>query len=280
MRVILVISSVVGFAFPVFADPVMSEKDSAAPKNFQKSIAEASAKISNLEKTKADLAEKINTSQQTIANAEKAMKSAQTDAKNASGGATPPLTEKQREIFVKAHADYIKAKYEFEPAIKKAKDDLAKVDQDLEALQQTVKAEKFPGDVQGKTKELLNEGMAQTVVAKADRQNTILQNRLRTADLRADFMDLDIKTLGVEAKLNNLEKQYDKSNLGAYLQDKFGQLLNSQVVCSAVKRCAVTDAKKIEPEKIRQELFPESQAQAIRSDYYDKVNKKQAPPVQ
>jgi prefoldin subunit 5 len=267
MRVILGICSVVSFAFPVFADPQLGEKSEKAPavkKNFEKSIAEASAKISNLEKTKAELAQKIYDSQRNVTNAEKTMKNAQ----NVSGGT--PLTDKQRGVFLKAHADYLKTNSEFEPALTKAKADLAKVDQELEGLQQTVKvekAEKFSGDIQSKTADLYNEA-----------QNTVLQNRLRTADLRSDFMELDIKKLRVEATLDDMEKLYDKSVLGAYLQDKFGQLLNSQSICSAVKRCAVSDPKKIDPEKIRQELFPESKE--VRSDYYDKVNKKQATPVQ
>jgi prefoldin subunit 5 len=277
MRVILGICVGVSFAFPVFADPQLGEKTPAVKKNFEKSIAEASAKISNLEKTKAELAQKIYDSARNITSAEKTMKNAQ----DASGGA--PLTDKQLGIFRKTHADYLKAKSEFEPALLKAKVDLAKVDQELEALQQSVKtekAEKFSGDIQGQTATIYNEKMAQADVANADMQNTILKNRFRTVDLRSAFMDLDIKKLGVEATLNDMEKDYDKSVLGAYLQDKFGQLLNSQVICSAVKRCPTNDPKKIEPERIRKELFPESAADAVRSDYYEKVNKKQATPVQ
>ena len=65
-----------------------------------------------------------------------------------------------------------------------------------------------------------------------------------------------------------MESVYDKSLLGAYVQDKIGQLLNSQVICSARKRCLDGDPKKIPAEKIKDELFPETRH---RSDYFDRV---------
>lgn len=278
IRVILGICTVVGFASPVFADPVMSEKAPVETKTVEARLAEANKNISKLETRKEALSKSANESQQRITSAHNAMKNAEADLMKAGGGATVPLTDKQREIYLKAKADYQKTRDEFAPSMLKTKAELGTVEDELKNLAQTVKSEKFAESIQAQAKAVGPDAINKFNINKVEKQNAVSQSRLRTAELRSAFLELDLKSYGVDATLNDMEKIYDKSLLGAYLQDKFGQLLNSQSICSAVKRCAVADAKKIDPEKIRQELFPESQA--TRSDYYDKVNKKQAPPVQ
>ena len=77
----------------------------------------------------------------------------------------------------------------------------------------------------------------------------------------------------IDEQLDAIERVYDKSVMGAYLQDKIGQLLNSDVICTARKRCLDSKPIKISPETIRKELFPESVSGKQRSDYHDKARK-------
>jgi prefoldin subunit 5 len=280
IRMVLGLCLSVGFVVPAFADPVMGETASTSDskKSFDSSISDATQKLTKLEAKKDVLNKSISETQQRITSAYVAMKSAEQNLDKAAGGATVPLTDKQRDLYQKAKSDYEKAKADNGPALNKLKGDANTLDTELKAVSITVKSEKFGDVIQTKSREIAPDAVAKFNQAKLDKQNTLLQTRLRVADLRMNFMDLDLKANGIESTLNDMEKIYDKTVLGAYLQDKFGQLLNSQSICSAIKRCAVSDPKKIDAEKIRQELFPESQA--IRSDYYDKVNKKQAPSVQ
>ena len=71
----------------------------------------------------------------------------------------------------------------------------------------------------------------------------------------------------IDKVLDEVERLYDRTVLGAYMQDKIGQLLNSQVICAARKRCATGDPERIDPQKIRDELFPTSTQ--TRESYYD-----------
>ena len=57
--------------------------------------------------------------------------------------------------------------------------------------------------------------------------------------------------------------------IGAYVQDKVSQLVNSITICRAMRRCEVGEEKPIDSESIQKELFPTSQP--VRSEHYDKV---------
>ncbi|MCB0347876.1 MAG: hypothetical protein KDD37_03530 [Bdellovibrionales bacterium] len=110
---------------------------------------------------------------------------------------------------------------------------------------------------------------------KQDRTNIAnFERKLRATQVQADFAALETEIKDFDRKLDLVESQYDKSLMGAYIQDKIGQLLNSQAICAARKRCATNDPQKIDPEVIRQELFPESAK--TRSDYYEKVKSRRS----
>lgn len=274
MRVILGICFVVGFAAPVLAQPVPVKAKAAEVSN-----TDNGQKLAKLQARKDALAKSISETENRVNFAYTKMKNAEGELSKAAGGATAALTDTHREIFVKAKADFDKTDAENKASLVKMKLEAEKLDDELAETSRKVAGEKFASDkIPTMSVEAVATLRTQTAVAKLDKQNSILADRLQVSDLRRDFAELDLKSNGINDTLNKMEKIYDKSVLGAYLQDKFGQLLNSQSICSAVKRCAVADPKKIDAEKIRQELFPESQA--IRSDYYEKVNKKQAPSVQ
>ena len=85
--------------------------------------------------------------------------------------------------------------------------------------------------------------------------------------LQARFSELDDNLEDIDQVLDSVETIYDRTVLGAYMQDKIGQLLNSQVICTARKRCAIRDPEKIPPGVIQRELFPTSER--IRESYYN-----------
>ncbi len=89
---------------------------------------------------------------------------------------------------------------------------------------------------------------------------------IETLRLRVKLSDLDDSLGNIDEVLDQVERIYDNTVLGAYMQDKIGQLLNSQVICTARKRCAVGDPRKIPPSQIRDELFPSTQT---RESYYN-----------
>ena len=89
---------------------------------------------------------------------------------------------------------------------------------------------------------------------------------IETLGLQVKLSDLGDNLRDIDHVLDEVERLYDNTVLGAYMQDKIGQLLNSQVICAARKRCAVGDPRKIPPSQIRDELFPSTQT---RESYYD-----------
>ena len=91
--------------------------------------------------------------------------------------------------------------------------------------------------------------------------------------MHTELLTLTDEADDVDDILDGIEAVYDKSLLGAYLQDKIGQLLNSNVICRTIKRCRVREPSRISPEDIQKELFPETQT---RSEYYEKVKKRRS----
>ncbi len=110
--------------------------------------------------------------------------------------------------------------------------------------------------------------------AKKDETMRALMQKIKSQGLAIDFAALGTKLKGTDEALDYIEGVYDKTLVGAYLQDKIGQLLNSQVICAANNRCSVAGAQDILPTVIQKELFPNSRK--ARSEYYEKVNSKPA----
>ncbi len=99
----------------------------------------------------------------------------------------------------------------------------------------------------------------------------IQEATIETLDLRQKLSELGDDLEDIDTVLDEVERIYDRTVLGAYMQDKIGQLLNSQVICTARKRCATRDPQKIDSDVIQKELFPTSTQ--TRSDYYEKVER-------
>ena len=94
--------------------------------------------------------------------------------------------------------------------------------------------------------------------------------KIEGLEVQADLFKLTNRTGNIDRELDSIERVYDRALLGAYLQDKIGQLLNPQVICAARRRCMTNSVQKIDPQVIQRELFPTS-ANPTRSDYYEKV---------
>ena len=101
---------------------------------------------------------------------------------------------------------------------------------------------------------------------------TWLVYALRSQRLSSDFNKLENQFFRMEDTLDKMEEIYDNALIGAYLQDKIGQLLNSNVICEARSRCATKDTKKISAEIIQKELFPKGKWR--RKGYYEKVQRR------
>lgn len=107
---------------------------------------------------------------------------------------------------------------------------------------------------------------------KAQSDLESLKRRVKYLDLKDQYSELKHGSIEMNRKLDEIENYYDKTLMGAYFQDKIGQLLNSDVMCSAVKRCRPGGKMEIPAVQIKNELFPKSEA--TRSEYYDKVKKR------
>ena len=104
--------------------------------------------------------------------------------------------------------------------------------------------------------------------------NTQQTLRLNALSLENKFFQQGSELNNIDSKLDDMERIYDQAEVGAYFQDKIGQLLNSNVICKARKRCMVSEPKEIPSSVIQNELFPESKK--TRSEYYNKVKERGA----
>lgn len=116
----------------------------------------------------------------------------------------------------------------------------------------------------------LNEKFAKQIrTARLTNSFEKLHSKLDIVFMEQEIMDRDI---------DQIEQVLDDSLLAVYVQEKMGQLLNSQVICTATRRrCqAPADEKiKIDSSVIQSELFPG--AKYFRSEYYDKMSKRRLP---
>ena len=79
-----------------------------------------------------------------------------------------------------------------------------------------------------------------------------LQTQMHTKDLRDDLSDMRWDLLTIDDKLYAIKDTYDQRRLGAYIQAKITQLLQSKVLCQACGHKGVT------ADEIQKALFPTS----------------------
>lgn len=87
-----------------------------------------------------------------------------------------------------------------------------------------------------------------------------------------DFLLVKNQVGDTDRALDKMSALYDKTLLGAYVKDKVGLLLNSQLICQARKRCDVKEPVKIPNSDIEDALFPKTANSTRQQQYYDKIN--------
>lgn len=98
---------------------------------------------------------------------------------------------------------------------------------------------------------------------------------LRRADVRNAFQETKFDLMTVDHKLDLLESEFDKQDVGIYMQAKMGRLLTSNLLCKSVKKCVSNEERVYSPEDLR-ELFKDlndTSSQRERSREYYKSSK-------
>ena len=105
-----------------------------------------------------------------------------------------------------------------------------------------------------------------------------LQSQLKAVKGQLNFDKLYRRLNNLDDTLDEVQRVYDKSIIGAYIQEKMGRLLNSQVFCQARQRCEKAQRGKnlIDPKLIREQIFPEAKQNSKRSFQYYKNKARQA----
>lgn len=104
--------------------------------------------------------------------------------------------------------------------------------------------------------------------ALEERELNFLKQKLRRIDVESDLSKIDYDTLSAETELAELKSAYDKSLLGAYLQEKMAMLLESNVMCESINSCqGGTNPKSVDKfnKKLRDQVFPNAQVRESQS---------------
>ncbi|MEN0060395.1 MAG: hypothetical protein AAGB31_16260 [Bdellovibrio sp.] len=101
--------------------------------------------------------------------------------------------------------------------------------------------------------------------------NEVLVTALNSSNVLDDFSRLQRSIGDTDLTLEKISNSYDKTLLGAYLKDKMGLLLNSNLMCEGYNRCKVPEPKKIPNENIEKTLFPDTSNSTRKQNYYDKA---------
>lgn len=117
---------------------------------------------------------------------------------------------------------------------------------------------------------------------KVDPAEQIAQLNLEVQAAKSGMGIADLKgeSNEVEIKLNKIETEMGQSEVGAYVRDKIGQLMNSQVACKLRERCDAPKSKviRITGDQIN-EIFPEMATMQHRQDYRGTVDSRKAKPA-
>ncbi|WP_413289344.1 hypothetical protein [Bdellovibrio sp. HCB337] len=145
-------------------------------------------------------------------------------------------------------------------------------------LQNQLKStQKTEGDI-SKTAAELNRTRMETIAAAtaenavAKMQNDAILTALNTDAILMDFATLQKKVGDTDLALEKISGAFDNKVLGAYVKDKMGLLLNSQVMCEAAARCRVSGRKEISADRIQQVLFPGTADSSRKGNLYDKTH--------
>lgn len=183
--------------------------------------------------------------------------------------------------------------------IKRLKNNVEKMEKDIQDSKDEMKAESHFDDASVTAMRRLNLSKMNSNKKRSENELEQLQKKLETLNNQVDIkrtqvlaneaasgverlteliqlnaVDVNISQLmqetnNIDLTLDKIESEMEKNAIGMYVQDKIGQLLNSQVICAARKRCLTRGKDEIKASTIQKELFPNSIK--TRTEYYDKV---------
>ncbi len=122
--------------------------------------------------------------------------------------------------------------------------DLSQQEKELRAEEARIEKERREQEKELRARERENE-RRQDVLRKQeeretklkDRELEALRRRLKTMDVETDINKLEYKTIGAELRIQEIQRAYDNSLLGNYVQEKMKLLLSSNVMCESMKSC-------------------------------------------
>lgn len=108
--------------------------------------------------------------------------------------------------------------------------------------------------------------------ATVDEANKKFMSILQSQSVTTDFLMLKNQLGDTDKALDKMSAFYDKTMMGAYVKDKVGLLLNSQLICQARRRCDVKEPAIIPNSDIENVLFPKTGDSTRNQQYYNKAN--------
>ena len=82
-----------------------------------------------------------------------------------------------------------------------------------------------------------------------------LRNQIKKRDVQSALADLRLKQNQAGEALRIIEEEYDRSLMGAYMQKKFAELLDSDLLCKKTAECQSGKKTKVSQEELLK-LFP------------------------
>lgn len=120
------------------------------------------------------------------------------------------------------------------------------------------------------TKELesINDKILQLEKTRTDQSKFNLE--IQSLKLEYQFERLNRINGDIGHKLDMMEQKFDTTILGAYIQEKIGLLVNSNIICEARNRCVTKNPAEVSNQRIQEVLFPGSKLTGERK-YRDKA---------
>jgi predicted nucleic acid-binding Zn-ribbon protein len=222
-----------------------------SPSDLAKRQKEISDSLANLNVQRDNLKKTVSASETELGGYHQTFKNAENDWKEDAGGFWGFFRGKgsaKKPALDSARDAYEAAKGRIQPELTRAKTDLDRVGTQIIAQESDLSSMKEQTEFQ-----LAN-----------------LRSQIKRLSLTSDFNELSHRFDNMGDNLNEIESIYDKAMIGTYIQDKMGQLLNSNVLCVAANanRCnkKQEDRYEIKPEEL-QEIFPASSKDNRRSTY-------------
>ncbi|MFZ4403174.1 MAG: hypothetical protein ACOYOK_03655 [Pseudobdellovibrionaceae bacterium] len=156
---------------------------------------------------------------------------------------------------------------------KKSQNDLEQQKQELKKLKIELKSERTNFNKLDKDSRAL-QNSALSLKNNTEKANEALNTSLNGSNLVGDFERVKSDVGDLDQTLDILITKMDQATIGSYVKDKLGLLLNSQLICKAVKRCSVAEPQRIPNEEVEKALFPGTASSTRKQDYYNKINNK------